>query len=666
MGLAAFALAGLWCATADAACSSSYDCSYSFTNAEQTYTVPAGVLRVHIQAAGAPGAALQGAGGEGALITADVPLAPGTTTLYVEVGGSGVDGGFNGGGAGGDGFGGGGASDVRTSPRSVPLTTSDTRLVVAAGGGGSGLPGGAGGDAGSAAPGTCGGEAGAIDRGGAAVNCSDGTPGDCAAGSDGQLGQGGAGGNNVGGGGGGGFYGGAGGGGWLKPACLSLVAGGGGGSSFATAQAVNASGISPVVLDSTGTPQVTVTAPIPMTAGVPTLGSQVVVGQTLTESHAIWSGSQSYAYQWERCDLTGAIDTCVAIAGATGQSYMLAPADAGFTVRVQETASNFYGSAVATSDASGAIGEIPALTSPPVIAGASITGQTLTAQNGSWTSAPSSFAHQWLRCNSAGALCAPILTATGQSYTLTMADLRSTIRVQEVASNRYGGGSPAISAPTATVNVPAPTCSNAGATVPVRASSVVVALSCLGPPAVALTYEVISPPAHGTLGAINQRTGAVTYTPRAGFRGRDSFTYEATDMGGSSNLAAATILRPKPIAVINSTMTWTFAFRGAFTTVVSLVVADAPAAGHVAVSCKGSGCGFKSKIVTGRVIPCKVRSCKHKPPKHSTTVSLTNLFRHQRLKSGATVTVRIEENNAIAKTYVFTMRNGQGPSTRIN
>ena len=38
-----------------------------------------------------------------------------------------------------------------------------------------------------------------------------------------------------------------------------------------------------------------------------------------------------------------------------------------------------------------------------------------------------------------------------------------------------------------------------------------------------LTAKIVSPPSHGTLGAINQDTGTVTYTPNPGFTGSDSF-----------------------------------------------------------------------------------------------------------------------------------------------
>lgn len=203
--------------------------SFSYTAAEQTFSVPAGVYSVHVLAVGAKGAASSGTGGVGAQVEGDIEVSPGET-LYIEVGGggAGATGGFNGGGNGSGG--GGGASDVRTVPRAVGGTL-EHRLVVAGGGGGGGGPGvsvaGNGGAAGS--PGTSdsevtceGGLAGKANAGGF------GGTGSLATGSPGTLGVGGEGGTGetVGGGGGGGVYGGGGGGG-----CISDAGGGGGGGS---------------------------------------------------------------------------------------------------------------------------------------------------------------------------------------------------------------------------------------------------------------------------------------------------------------------------------------------------------------------------------------------------------------------------------------------------
>jgi hypothetical protein len=72
-------------------------------------------------------------------------------------------------------------------------------------------------------------------------------------------------------------------------------------------------------------------------------------GQTLTASPGGWSGTQpiTYAYQWRRCDGSGA--NCTDVASATSSSYLLASNDVGSTIRVLVTASNSAGSGNATS-----------------------------------------------------------------------------------------------------------------------------------------------------------------------------------------------------------------------------------------------------------------------------------------------------------------------------
>lgn len=107
----------------------------------------------------------------------------------------------------------------------------------------------------------------------------------------------------------------------------------------------------------------------------------------------------------------------------------------------------------------------PTTVSPPSVAGSATQGQTLTEGHGTWTSGPAavSYGYQWEDCDSAGANCAAIPGATGQSYTLAATDVGHTVRVQETASNSAGPGSPASSAPTAVVT-PTVTSTSAGAT----------------------------------------------------------------------------------------------------------------------------------------------------------------------------------------------------------
>jgi len=97
----------------------------------------------------------------------------------------------------------------------------------------------------------------------------------------------------------------------------------------------------------------------------------------------------------------------------------------------------------------------PSNTSPPTIAGTAQEGQTLTAGSGIWSGTqPINYAYQWQRCESSGANCAPIAGATTTTYTLTAAEVGSTVEVAVTASNMAGSGT-ASSAPSAVV-VPAP------------------------------------------------------------------------------------------------------------------------------------------------------------------------------------------------------------------
>ena len=57
----------------------------------------------------------------------------------------------------------------------------------------------------------------------------------------------------------------------------------------------------------------------------------------------------------------------------------------------------------------------------------------------------------------------------------------------------------------------------------------------------ALTFSVESDPSNGSVTALNENTGAFTYTPNAGFSGTDSFTFRVTDSSNASATATVTI-----------------------------------------------------------------------------------------------------------------------------
>jgi Fibronectin type III domain/Calcineurin-like phosphoesterase len=193
----------------------------------------------------------------------------------------------------------------------------------------------------------------------------------------------------------------------------------------------------------------------PSNTSLPTISGTAAAGQTLSADSGQWSGTSpiSYAFQWQSCDQSG--NACTNIAGATSQTYLLGQADIGTTLRVVVTGSNSYGSASATSNATAVVidpGPIPPSNSSlPTISGTTQMGQTLTADPGQWSgSQPISFAYQWRSCDQTGANCVDILGATSQTYTLTLLDLGTTVRVAVTASNSVGS-STATSAQTAIV-----------------------------------------------------------------------------------------------------------------------------------------------------------------------------------------------------------------------
>jgi hypothetical protein len=83
--------------------------------------------------------------------------------------------------------------------------------------------------------------------------------------------------------------------------------------------------------------------PGPPNTALPTISGTTTVGSTLTANPGTWTGSGiTFAYQWQRCDATGA--NCTSIANATNTTYLLASEDAGHTFRVAVTATDATGS----------------------------------------------------------------------------------------------------------------------------------------------------------------------------------------------------------------------------------------------------------------------------------------------------------------------------------
>jgi hypothetical protein len=88
----------------------------------------------------------------------------------------------------------------------------------------------------------------------------------------------------------------------------------------------------------------------PANSVLPAITGTAAVGQTLTASNGTWTGKEpptNFAYQWK----AGGVN----IAGATARTYLLTAAELGDAITVTVTASNWKGSASATSAATAAV-----------------------------------------------------------------------------------------------------------------------------------------------------------------------------------------------------------------------------------------------------------------------------------------------------------------------
>jgi hypothetical protein len=200
-------------------------------------------------------------------------------------------------------------------------------------------------------------------------------------------------------------------------------------SAFSTTAAV-VGATTTVTTTTTTTTTTTATGRGPTETALPIVTGSVAAGNQLTAAPGTWSGSGtlSYAYQWYRCDTTGA--HCGSIHGAIGATYKLVIKDIGQTIGLTVNATDSAGK---TSGYANLIGPVAPSTSSlvstaqPTIAGTAKVGQILLVSNGVWSSAPTAYTYSWLRCNANGRICTPISGATQTTYTTTAADSGHTI-----------------------------------------------------------------------------------------------------------------------------------------------------------------------------------------------------------------------------------------------
>jgi hypothetical protein len=184
-----------------------------------------------------------------------------------------------------------------------------------------------------------------------------------------------------------------------------------------------------------------VASPGPAVAGVAQVGKQ------LTGNAGIWVGTATitYSYQWYRCDSSGA--HCLAISGATKQTYTQVVKDVGQTLGFTVHARDSTGSSTAYASLIGPVAEAEkelVAIAPPTITGTAEPGNTISASSGNWSVPPTAVSFQWERCNANGRLCTVVLGATGAEYAVTEADSGHTL-VVVVLAQIGGSAQPSLS-----------------------------------------------------------------------------------------------------------------------------------------------------------------------------------------------------------------------------
>jgi hypothetical protein len=190
-------------------------------------------------------------------------------------------------------------------------------------------------------------------------------------------------------------------------------------------------------------------------APAPAIAGTTTTGETLTADPGTWDPApMQFSYQWFR---DGA-----RIDGATTGTYTLTTTDAGTKLTVAVTGTrDGYTSQTRTSTPTAVItpAQLEFTNAPaPTITGTTTTGETLTADPGTWDPAPARFSYQWFRDGS------PIDGASSPTYALTPADTGGSITVRATGSKDGYLSLARSSPPTSTIapgtlNGPAPTLS---------------------------------------------------------------------------------------------------------------------------------------------------------------------------------------------------------------
>jgi len=193
----------------------------------------------------------------------------------------------------------------------------------------------------------------------------------------------------------------------------------------------------------------------------------------------------------------------------------------------------------------------PVNTAPPTISGTAREGETLTANNGTWTGTGTiTYSYQWQRCDKDGGSCSAISGANEKTYNLKNPDEGNTIRVRVTATNRdgstgrtttptgvvadKGAGGPAAPAPPAATGCPAGTGAVAVASIAAPARLVIDGQS-ISPSPVGGSTQSLTVRIHVSACGGRAVQGAVVYATAVPFN-QFSVAQQATGSDGWASL----------------------------------------------------------------------------------------------------------------------------------
>ena len=171
----------------------------------------------------------------------------------------------------------------------------------------------------------------------------------------------------------------------------------------------------------------------------PAISGTLQQGKQLTVSTGTWTGSGTvtYAYQWYRCDSSGA--HCSSIHGATRASYTQVAKDVGGTLSAAVAATDTTGTTRSFAPLAGLVAAKTAAVLPaaqPAITGTAAVGQVVGVAPVPWSATVTAPTYAWLRCTAAERLCTPIAGAATATYTVSAGDVGFTLVATVSASGQ--------------------------------------------------------------------------------------------------------------------------------------------------------------------------------------------------------------------------------------